>query len=325
MGSPSLAAREDAAGERAARHVLNAAVGSVASETHSSRSLRQRQRDLPMPNIATRAGPRRAAGTSRWKCARLWMRVQIDAFAFDPIGYLQGVAWRARGLRVRSRNRIATLAGRSPHAYEFWIACREPDIRAAKSPARDAPPILAVIDCRSGSDGLHQSLGSLPKDAHVVLIGGPALPGLARAENLAEVAAGLEGPEAWICPISCGDTLADGALAAYADALARHPNVQIAYGDDDRIDMSGRRQQPHFKPDWNPELFEHHDFLTGASVLRAKPDQLRELGDSGWAQALVKQLVNRGEPPLHVTQVLHHRLRRQPRPARSVPTRSCST
>ena len=308
MGFPSLAAGEDAAGERAVQHVLNAVVGSVASETHSSRSLGQR--GLPMPNMPRAAQPRPPAGKSRWKCARLWLRVQIDAFAFDPIGYLQAVAWRARGLRVRSRNRIASLAGRSPHAYEFWIACREPEIRAAKSPGRDAPPILAVVDCRGTSDGLDQSLKSLPKDAQVVLIGGPALAGMARADSLAEVAGCLEGPEAWICPISCGDRLAGAALAAYADAVAQHPDVQVAYADDDRIDMSGRRMQPHFKPDWNPELFEHHDFLTGASVLRVTPDDLRDLDDKGWAEALVGKLVQRGAPPLHIPQVLHHRLRR---------------
>jgi GT2 family glycosyltransferase len=284
--------------------------GSVASETHSLRSLRQGQRELPMPKMRRSPGPGSAAGRSRWKCARLWLRVQTDAFAFDPIGYLQAVAWRARGLRVRSRNRIASLAGRSPHAYEFWIACREPDIRAAKSPACDAPPIMVVIDCTSAADGLHQSLGSLPKDAHVTLIGGPTVAGIPRADNLAEVAACLDGPEAWICPISCGDTLASGALAAYADALSQRPNVQVAYADDDCIDTTGRRKQPHFKPDWNPDLFEHHDFLTGASVLRVKRDELRDLDDKRWAEALVKKLVKRGGPPLHVPQVLHHRLRR---------------
>jgi GT2 family glycosyltransferase/glycosyltransferase involved in cell wall biosynthesis len=50
------------------------------------------------------------------------------------------------------------------------------------------------------------------------------------------------------------DELAPDALAEVALCLVRHPRVDVLYSDDDKIDEAGRRFDPHFKPDWSPEL-----------------------------------------------------------------------
>ncbi len=48
--------------------------------------------------------------------------------------------------------------------------------------------------------------------------------------------------------------LAPDALAEVALCLARHPRLAVLYSDEDKLDEAGRRFDPHFKPDWSPEL-----------------------------------------------------------------------
>lgn len=254
-----------------------------------------------------------APRVNRWKCAALWVLIQADAFSFAPLGYLQALAWRARGLRVRSRNRIAALAGRSPRAYAFWLACREPKLMAAELQRSAVAPSLVVIDCPRSCEGLRQSIESLPAGVRPILIGGPDVAGAARIKTVDDLGTCFEGSEAWVCAIACGDRLASDALAVYADAIARNPVREILYADDDLLDRSGRRNSPHFKPDWNPELFQHHDFLTGASLVRVRRDDLEQLNHDRWMEALVHKAIDRGAEPLHIARVLHHR-RSRPEP-----------
>jgi GT2 family glycosyltransferase len=246
---------------------------------------------------------------NRWTRASLWLRIQRDAFAFDPFGYLQALAWRARGLRVRSRNRIAALVGRSPSAYAYWIASREPAIRAralGNAPS-EAPAILAAIDCSTGLEGLARTLKSLPPDAQAFVVGGPSAPGAVSIETIDELGTYFDSAEAWVCPIRCGDLLTNDALHIYGAALAAEVKSEIVYSDDDLIGADGCRMKPHFKPQWNRDLFEHHDFLTGASVVRVRRDDLRKLPQSGWPEALVRTALDRGATPVHLSHVLHHR------------------
>jgi GT2 family glycosyltransferase len=48
--------------------------------------------------------------------------------------------------------------------------------------------------------------------------------------------------------------LAPDALAEVALCLGRHPRLAVWYSDEDKLDEAGRRFDPHFKPDWSPEL-----------------------------------------------------------------------
>jgi GT2 family glycosyltransferase len=64
------------------------------------------------------------------------------------------------------------------------------------------------------------------------------------------------------------DALAETALYLLAEELNRHPDADIIYSDEDRIDSIGRRHEPHFKPDWNPDLFYGWDYIGGLRVFR---------------------------------------------------------
>ena len=251
-------------------------------------------------------------------CARLWIRVQIDAALLNPLGYLQAVAWRMRGLRVRSRNRIASLAGRSPFAYRFWIACREAQIQSRlRDPSPHlVPKILPVIDCTSGNGDVNATLASLPNDIRPVVVGGPSILGANGIATIADLGSELKQDEVWICPIQAGDRLAEGAFSIYGEAIAHAPQSRLFYGDDDLLTGQCERTEPHFKPDWNPELFKHHDFLTGASVIKCSRADLQDIQGQNWANVLVHRSLERCPEPQHVRHVLHHR---HSRPAPIVP------
>ncbi len=52
-----------------------------------------------------------------------------------------------------------------------------------------------------------------------------------------------------------GDSrLSPDALLHAAEALAKQPDLELAYTDEDRMDAAGRRSAPAFKPDWSPAL-----------------------------------------------------------------------
>src|SRR5581483_2893089 len=91
----------------------------------------------------------------------------------------------------------------------------------------------------------------------------------------------------WLCVIRGGDLLAPHALAIYARAAAEANNAWVIYADDDLLER-GERHSPHFKSSWNPELFEHHDFVTGSALVRVTPEMLASLDGEEWLDQLTR-------------------------------------
>jgi len=59
----------------------------------------------------------------------------------------------------------------------------------------------------------------------------------------------------WVIWIEPGCTLPPHALWAIAQQAVAHPEARLIYADEDELDANGRRINPFFKPDWNPDLF----------------------------------------------------------------------
>ena len=72
------------------------------------------------------------------------------------------------------------------------------------------------------------------------------------------------------------DELSIHALLRVVEALARHPDAKVLYSDEDKIDETGRRFDPYFKPDFNLGLLRSHNYMCHFAVYKA--DYLRELG-----------------------------------------------
>ena len=62
------------------------------------------------------------------------------------------------------------------------------------------------------------------------------------------------------------DELAPTALYFAALQLNERPDLQLLYSDEDKLDSHGRRCQPHFKPDWNPDLFTAQNYISHLGI-----------------------------------------------------------
>ncbi|MDP9132939.1 MAG: glycosyltransferase, partial [Nitrospirota bacterium] len=64
------------------------------------------------------------------------------------------------------------------------------------------------------------------------------------------------------------DELTPDAVGEVALFVAEQPGVDALYSDDDKIDVSGMRYAPQFKPDWSPELLLSYMYLSHVFVVR---------------------------------------------------------
>ena len=68
--------------------------------------------------------------------------------------------------------------------------------------------------------------------------------------------------------LQAGDQFAEQALYELAFEINTDREVDIIYTDRDRIDLSGRRSDPWFKPGWDPNLLLAQDYLNDLTVYR---------------------------------------------------------
>lgn len=225
-----------------------------------------------------------------------------------PLAYATAAWWRLCGKKLRARAQFARLLGVSTKAYQLWLLDEPPAPRAGD----DGAPIVALVAAGADRGRLDETLDSLAsEDIPALVLGSPEAPDLAGA------ARGIDwqgGP--WLMPLVAGDVLRTGTAAAYRGAMAE-ATAALIYADDDLRGAAGARTAPYFKPEWNSELFPHHDYLTGACVIRTTAEELGALDGPDWAARLVAAKVGAGQgAPHHVPHILHHRL---VRPAPRVP------
>jgi GT2 family glycosyltransferase len=64
------------------------------------------------------------------------------------------------------------------------------------------------------------------------------------------------------------DELSEHALYMVAVELNAHPDADVIYSDEDKIEERCHRYGPYFKPDWNPDLFRCQNFVSHLGVYR---------------------------------------------------------
>lgn len=246
------------------------------------------------------------------RIANWWLSgsIHFDGFRADPAAYLTAVKWRLLGKRVRARGQFAPLLSRSRHAYQYWSLHREAD-RSARPLPDGAPPIVALIAIDDNNRHLlDQTLQSLADEAVPAFV-------IARGskDDLATAAAAIDWQaDPWLMPMQAGDRIAPGSCATYLHA-AQTVEAKVIFADDDTYDRWGRRTAPHFKPDWNAELYRHFDYISLSCIVRLGPQDLLEPGATTcWPEALVRHAAESGRVH-HVREVLHHRPNRNPAPA----------
>jgi glycosyltransferase involved in cell wall biosynthesis len=70
----------------------------------------------------------------------------------------------------------------------------------------------------------------------------------------------------WVALMDHDDFLAPDALAQVAECIRDHPTARLIYSDEDKIDEWGVRHDPHFKPDWNQDLFCSYNMVSHLGV-----------------------------------------------------------
>ncbi|WP_264602899.1 glycosyltransferase family 2 protein [Rhodobium gokarnense] len=130
-------------------------------------------------------------------------------------------------------------------AYSGWELCvaddasTKPDVIAALKRWRDADPRIKVA--------FRKERGHISNASNSAL----------------ELSSGT-----YLTCLDHDDTLAPHALAEAVLAFAEDETRRIVYSDEDKIDEAGTRFEPHFKPDWSPDLFHSVNYLNHLTVYR---------------------------------------------------------
>ena len=109
----------------------------------------------------------------------------------------------------------------------------------------------------------------------------------------------------WVAFLDQDDLLSEHALAVVAATIAEYPDAGLIYSDEDKIDQSGVRCCPFFKPDWNPELLLGQNYINHLATYRYT--LLRELGGfrEGYEGSQDYDLALRCAEKLQVAEIKH--------------------
>jgi glycosyltransferase involved in cell wall biosynthesis len=108
------------------------------------------------------------------------------------------------------------------------------------------------------------------------------------------------------------DLLPEHALYEVATELEAHPEADIVYTDEDQMDADGRRSNPYFKTDWNPDLLLGHNLINHLCVYRRavveKVGRLRQgfEGCQDYDLALRVASITVADRIRHIPAILYH-------------------
>ncbi len=114
----------------------------------------------------------------------------------------------------------------------------------------------------------------------------------------------------WVGLLDHDDELAPHALFEMVKVLRAHPDADLVYSDEDKIDEAGNRMNPHFKAGWSHDLAMEANYLCHFSVYRKT--LLDELG--GWRGGfdgaqdleLVQRVAEKTDRIHHLPKMLYH-------------------
>jgi O-antigen biosynthesis protein len=116
----------------------------------------------------------------------------------------------------------------------------------------------------------------------------------------------------WLCLMDHDDLLAEHALAVVALAISQKPDAAIIYSDEDHIGPDNHREDPYFKPDFDPLLLLGQNYFSHLCMIRAdlvaQVGGLREGYEGSQDWDLVLRVIEqvRTDQVLHIPHVLYH-------------------
>jgi glycosyltransferase involved in cell wall biosynthesis len=126
---------------------------------------------------------------------------------------------------------------------------------------------LCIADDASTQPHIREILGEYEKRDNRIKIVYRSVNGhISEASNSALSIASGE----FIALMDHDDELSEKALYRIADVINKYPQTEIIYTDEDKIDVDGRRFSPHFKSDWNQELFFSQNYISHLTVYSSR-------------------------------------------------------
>ena len=249
-----------------------------------------------------------------------------------------------RDVRFRVKHPIAeAIKSVTPHlSYSYWIKHSEPNpnaVRIAEAiakfkytpkisivmPVYDTPLDfldlairsvqtqhyenweLCVCDDASPNPNVRARLESWEKqEPRIKITFSTKNEGISGASNRAlELASGD-----FIGLLDHDDELTPHALYEVVNLLQEHPDADMIYSDEDRLDRQGQRVEPFFKPDWSPEYFLSTMYTCHLGVYRRQLIEdiggFRSRFDGSQDYDLVLRLSERTDRIYHLPKILYH-------------------
>lgn len=217
-----------------------------------------------------RAGGARGLKGALVERSRKIRPVQYAAWVeeFDTLGEADHAAIAARIGALASRPRISVLMPvfNTPEkwlrraiqsvreqVYQDWELCIADD-------SSTRPHVRRVLDAAASSDP-RIKVTFREVNGHISAASNSAL----------QMATGD-----YIALLDHDDELTPHALYMLAEEIAQHPDADVIYSDEDKIDGGSERYEPYFKPEWNQDLFDAQNYLGHLSCVRSS--LVREVG-----------------------------------------------
>lgn len=168
---------------------------------------------------------------------------------------------------------------------------------------------LCISDDASTSEEMLECLRlNAAQDKRIRLVEQPARLGISTNTNAALALASGE----YCAFLDHDDLLAPHALYEVARAAFERPELKLIYSDEDKINLSGARTEPHFKPDWNPDLLLAQNYVCHLTVIRRDQFDGSDWCRAGYEGAQDHDLLLRVSSSLeddevhHIPQILYH-------------------
>ena len=107
------------------------------------------------------------------------------------------------------------------------------------------------------------------------------------------------------------DTIPPQAFYEVAKAINKHPDCDVLYSDEDKLDMDGKALfDPHFKPDFNPDLLTSVNYICHLFVVKKelldRVGGFRQEFDGAQDYDFIFRCTEQAKEIVHIPQVLYH-------------------
>jgi len=162
---------------------------------------------------------------------------------------------------------------------------------------------LILVDDGSSDSGVRALLKNLGRRDARIQIGVQEHGGISSALNTGLVRARGD----WIALLDHDDLLEPDALSRAIELLHNDREADVIYSDEDKI-VDGKLAAPFLKPDWSPEFFRTHDYLSHFVVMRRDlaRAEFRSEFDGAQDYDLLLRVSEKTDRIRHIPRVLYH-------------------